>query len=141
MEIRGEASALVRAGGGAPAPVEKVDEMLTIALTFLLAAAAPLVDAVKSGDKAAALALIQQRVDVNAPEADGTTALHWAVHQNDLDLVVRLIRAGAKVNAKNDYGATPMSEAAVTGNADDHRAAAQGRRATSSRPTPTARRR
>ena len=91
--------------------------MLTIVFT-LLVGAAPLVDAVKSGDKAAALALIERRVDVNLPEADGTTALHWAVHQNDLDLMVRLIRAGAKVNVKNDYGATPMSEAAVTGNAD-----------------------
>jgi len=91
--------------------------MLTITLALLIAAA-PLVDAVKSGDKAAAIALIAKRVDVNAPEADGTTALHWAVHQNDLDLAERLLRAGAKANAKNDYGATPMSEAAVTGNAD-----------------------
>ena len=95
--------------------------MLATIFTLLLVAAAtptPLVDAVKSGDRAAALALIQQRVDVNAPESDGTTALHWAVHQNDLDLAERLIRAGAKVNVKNDYGATPMSEAAVTGNAE-----------------------
>jgi ankyrin repeat protein len=92
--------------------------MLTTVLTLLLVAASPLVDAVKSGDRAAALALIDRRVDVNAPEADGTTALHWAVHQNDLDLAERLIRAGARVNAKNDYGATPMSEAAITGNAD-----------------------
>jgi ankyrin repeat protein len=92
--------------------------MLTTIFTLLLAAAPPLVDAVKSGDKAAAIALIAQRVDVNAAEADGTTALQWAVHQNDLDLAERLIRAGAKVNAKNDYGVTPMSEAAVTGNAD-----------------------
>src|ERR1700704_3909230 len=90
--------------------------MLTSVLVLALAAA-PLVDAVKSGDKAAALALIEHRADVNAPEADGTTALHWAVHQNDLDLAERLLRAGAKVNVKNDYGATPMSEAAVTGNA------------------------
>ena len=92
--------------------------MLTTVLALFLAGAAPLVDAVKSGDKAAAIALIAKRVDVNAPEADGTTALHWAVHQNDLDLAERLLRAGAKANAKNDYGATPMSEAAVTGNAD-----------------------
>jgi ankyrin repeat protein len=92
--------------------------LITIVTLLALAAAAPLVDAVKSGDRAAALALIQQRVDVNAPEADGTTALHWAVHQNDLDLAERLIRAGAKVNAKNEYAATPMSEAAVTANAD-----------------------
>ena len=92
--------------------------MLTTVLALLLAAASPLVDAVKSGDKAAALALIDRRVDVNVPESDGTTALHWAVHQNDLDLADRLIRAGAKVNAKNDYGATPMSEAAIAGSAD-----------------------
>jgi ankyrin repeat protein len=92
--------------------------MLITVLALLLAAASPLVDAVKSGDKAAALALIDRRVDVNVPESDGTTALHWAVHQNDLDLADRLIRAGAKVNAKNDYGATPMSEAAIAGSAD-----------------------
>ena len=90
--------------------------MLSTALFVLLAAAAPLVDAVKSGNRSAALALLDQRVDVNSPEPDGTTALHWAVHQNDLDLADRLIRAGANVNAKNDYGATPISEAALVGN-------------------------
>ncbi len=79
----------------------------------LLLAAAPLVEAVKAGDRAAALALIAKRVDVNAPEPDGTTALHWAAHHGDVDLVQRLIRAGANVNAENDFGATPMSEAAV----------------------------
>ena len=57
--------------------------------------------------------MIDKRVDVNAPEADGTTALHWAVQQGDLDLVQRLIRAGANVKARNDFGSTPMSEAAV----------------------------
>ena len=91
--------------------------MLNVILTMLLAAALPLVDAVKSGDRAAAIAMIAQRVNVNIPEADGTTALHWAIHQNDLDLADRLIRAGANVKAKNDYGATPMSEAALLGNA------------------------
>jgi ankyrin repeat protein len=73
----------------------------------------PLVEALKSGDRTAAMAMLDKRVDVNAPEADGTTALHWAVQQGDLDLVQRLIRAGANVKAKNDYGSTPMSEAAV----------------------------
>jgi ankyrin len=76
-------------------------------------AAAPLVDAAKAGDRAAALALIEKRVDVNAPESDGTTALHWAAHNGDVDLVQRLIRAGANVKAVNAFGATPMSEAAV----------------------------
>src|SRR5688500_1183679 len=87
-----------------------------LALLILLAAA-PLVDAVKAGDRAAAIAMIERRVDVNAAEADGTTALHWAVQRNDLDLVERLIRAGANAKAKNEYSASPMSEAAVSGNA------------------------
>jgi uncharacterized protein len=90
--------------------------MLTTLLALALVGAAPLVEAVKSGDRAAALALIEQRVDVTTPEADGTTALHWAVHQNDLDLAERLIRAGANAKAQNEYGATPMSEAALAGN-------------------------
>jgi ankyrin repeat protein len=80
-------------------------------------AATPLVDAVKSGNRAAAVELIDKRTDVNAAEPDGTTPLHWAVHRNDLDLVDRLLKAGANAKATNDYGATPMSEAAVTGNA------------------------
>ena len=78
---------------------------------------APLVDAVKSGDRAAAIARSTARRRQRA-RTDGTTALHWAVHHGDLDLTQRLIRAGAKVNAKNDYGSTPMSEAAVVGRAD-----------------------
>ena len=81
--------------------------------SVLLTAAAPLIDAVKAGDKTAAIALIEKRVDVNAPEPDGTTALHWAAHNGDVDLVQRLIRAGANVKAANAFGATPMSEAAV----------------------------
>lgn len=90
--------------------------MLSLVLAAALSAA-PLVDAVKSGDRDAALALLAQQADVNIPEADGTTALHWAVQGNDLDLVQRLIRAGANVNAKNDYGSTPMAEAAVVASA------------------------
>jgi len=86
----------------------------------MLLAAAPaagLVDAVKSGDRSTAIALLQQKVNVNAAESDGTTALHWAVQRDDLDLVDRLIKAGANVNAKNDYGSSPMSEAALNGKA------------------------
>jgi uncharacterized protein len=87
--------------------------MLMVVVALLLAAASPLVEAAKAGNTAAAVALLAGGADVNAPEPDGTTALHWAAHRGDVDLVRRLIRAGANVNAKNDYGATPMSEAAV----------------------------
>ena len=53
---------------------------------------------------------------MNAAESDGTTALHWAVYQNDVELVERLIKAGANVNAMNEYGSAPLAEAAATGN-------------------------
>jgi len=79
---------------------------------------APLVDAAHHRDSATAQALLSAtpRTDVNQKSRDGTTALHWAVYNDDVDLVERLIAAGADVNAKNDYGASPMSEAAVVGN-------------------------
>ena len=65
---------------------------------------------------ATARALVAKGADVNAPEPDGTTALHWAVQRNDVDLVSRLLRAGAKVNVKNSFGVSPMSEAALAAN-------------------------
>ena len=43
-------------------------------------------------------------------------ALHWAVHNDDLAQVRQLLAAGADPNATNDYGATPLAEAAITGN-------------------------
>jgi ankyrin len=88
--------------------------MIASVLTVLLAGV-PLLAAVKGGDRAAALAMIEQHADVNAPEADGTTALLWAIVRHDFELADRLLRAGADVKAKNVYGATAMSEAAVFG--------------------------
>ncbi|MEP7242809.1 MAG: ankyrin repeat domain-containing protein [Gammaproteobacteria bacterium] len=76
------------------------------------AVAASLVDAVRGENRDAAVSLIDQRVAVNERSPDGTTALHWATHNGDADLVGRLIKAGANVKAVNDYGVTPMSEAA-----------------------------
>jgi uncharacterized protein len=51
-----------------------------------------------------------------APSADGTTALHWAVYNNDVSQIDRLLATGANANARNDYGSTPLVEAAVVGN-------------------------
>ena len=75
------------------------------------------VEAVKAGDKAAVTSLLRQRVNVNTPEADGTTALHWAVREDDLELADMLIRAGADVKAANRYGVTAIYLACVNGNA------------------------
>ena len=50
-----------------------------------------LLDAVKQGDHAAVRQLIEQRVDVNAAEPDGTTALHWAVRADDREMASILL--------------------------------------------------
>ena len=51
------------------------------------AADAPLADAMEKMDRAAVRALLQRRADVNAPQVDGMTALHWAAHQDDVESV------------------------------------------------------
>jgi hypothetical protein len=45
----------------------------------------------------------------NSAEADGTTALHWAVQHDDERLVRALLTAGAQVRAANRYGVTPLA--------------------------------
>ncbi len=75
-----------------------------------------LIDAVKSGSPQAVSALLRQKADVNAAEADGTTALHWAAHANNLEMARLLLRAGANVNAVNRYGVAPLRLAVEAGN-------------------------
>ena len=77
----------------------------------------PLAEAVKTGDLEAVRTLLRQNVDVNAPEPDGTTALHWAAHHGDLAAVDLLLRAGAGAAAANHFGVTPLSLAAANGDA------------------------
>jgi ankyrin len=72
-----------------------------------------LVSAVRFEHKAEAIKMIEGGADVNAPSVDGTTALHWAAYNDDVDLVKRLLAKGADPNARNDYNATPMQAAAV----------------------------
>src|SRR5688500_2307126 len=61
--------------------------------------------------------LLAARADVNAPDADGTTALHWAVWADDPETVEELLRAGATATAPNALGVTPIYTAAERGNA------------------------
>lgn len=82
---------------------------------LLLAVDISLIDAVKNGDKVTLRALIQKKVDVNATEPDGSTALQWASYRDDLESADLLIRAGAKVNAANDLGVTPLWPASENG--------------------------
>jgi ankyrin repeat protein len=50
-------------------------------------------------------------------DPDGTTALHWAVRQDDVKKVEALIKAGADVKAANRYGVAPIALAATNGSA------------------------
>jgi len=81
------------------------------------AATSDVADAVMRGKKDALRTLLQQKADVNAPQIDGTTALHWAVRADDLESTDLLLRAGAKATLANRDGATPMQLAALNGNA------------------------
>jgi ankyrin repeat protein len=90
--------------------------LVLASLTGFAAGPADLIDAVQSGNTTAAIKLIEAKVDVNSKSADGTTALHWAVHNADAGMVDRLIKAGANVNVKNEFGLAPIVEAANVGN-------------------------
>lgn len=77
----------------------------------------PLADAVKSRDKETATRLLKGKVDVNAAQGSGATALAWASYWNDLEMADLLIRAGANVNAADSYGVSPLSLACTNGSA------------------------
>jgi uncharacterized protein len=76
-----------------------------------------LIEAAKAGDVESVRALLKARIDVNAPQPDGATALHWAAHRDDLTTADLLIRAGARANVANDLGVTPLYLACTNRNA------------------------
>ena len=63
---------------------------------------------------------------MNAPQGDGSTALHWAAHLDDAALVDYLIESGARVDPANDLGVTPLYISCT--NHRRHRAPAEGGR-------------
>lgn len=96
--------------------------MLCVAALLLLPAPSSadvrLLDAVVKGDRNAVQQLLRGRVDVNAAQPDGSTALMLAADRGDVAMARLLIRANANVNAANEYGATALFVAAGRGNAD-----------------------
>jgi ankyrin repeat protein len=58
---------------------------------------------------------VKQRSELTRAEADGTTALHWAVRADDAELVQMLLTAGADVSAATREGITPLALAAING--------------------------
>jgi len=78
---------------------------------------ASLADAAKEGNRDRVRDLLEQHADVNAVQADGTTALHWAARNDDMAMAQLLIAAHANVKAADRYGITPMTLAATNGSA------------------------
>jgi uncharacterized protein len=92
---------------------------LTLSLTAYGAttSGSAVADAAMKGDIATVKALLAQKADVNAPQADGATALQWAAYESNNALADVLIKAGANVKLANNDGATALSLAATNGNA------------------------
>ncbi len=98
---------------------------LALILTFFCAALqsvaalaqSDVADAAMQGDNSAVSRLLQAGADVNAAQADGATALHWAAYHGDAALTATLLDAGANPGAANRNGSTPMWLAANQGDA------------------------
>ncbi len=91
--------------------------LLFVPLAVFAAAPAEVADALMRGDTPAARKLIEQHADVNARQADGATALHWAAYRSDKEMVELLLRAGADPKAANREGSTPLWLASINGDA------------------------
>jgi ankyrin repeat protein len=90
---------------------------LGLAVSAVTAASSPLADAAERRDQKSVRELLQTRADVNAAQADGTTALHWAAYNDDAEMAGLLVKAGANVNSLNHYGAAPLAQACQNGSA------------------------
>ena len=77
----------------------------------------PVADAAQRGDLDAVRRLLREGADVNAPQGDGMTALHWAAERGDASLCEVLLYAGARVDAGTRIGHyTPLHLAARAAN-------------------------
>ena len=76
----------------------------------------PVADAAMDGDIEAVRALLTEGADVNAPQGDGMTALHWAAEAGDVEMVGMLLYAGANLQGVTRLGAyTPLHLASKAG--------------------------
>ncbi|MDE0473404.1 MAG: ankyrin repeat domain-containing protein [Gammaproteobacteria bacterium] len=99
-------------------------DVVAALLVLLVATAAtppdsPVADAAMRGELDEVRELLRSGADVNAPQSDGLTALHWAADNGDAALAGVLIYAGANLAplTRND-AYTPMHMAARGGHAE-----------------------
>lgn len=99
--------------------------VLLLFFSSLSLAQGSLVDRVAAGEREQVLAMLEQGLtveEVNVQQSDGSTALLYAIHQGDKELVSALLNAGADANHTNAYGAGALSEAAQLGDIEILRA-------------------
>ena len=107
------------ARGSAPPRLDAVAALLALMVaTAATPADSPVADAAMRGDLDEVRELLRSGADVNAPQSDGLTALHWAAGNGDAALAGVLIYAGANLSplTRND-AYTPMHMAARGGHA------------------------
>src|ERR1043166_7728910 len=86
-------------------------------VSSVAAAETDVADAAMRGSREAVSAALAHKADVNAPQIDGSTALHGAPERDDVDMADLLIRAGANAAARTREGVTPLQLAAINGSA------------------------
>ena len=91
--------------------------VLVLGVATTHAATSEVADAARRGDRKAVQAALARKADVNATQIDGSSALHWAVERDDVEMTDLLLRAGARVGARTREGVTPLQLAAVNGSA------------------------
>jgi len=76
-----------------------------------------LIESLKKLDKDKVHSLLaEENVNPNVRSADGATALHWAVHWDDLEIAATLLKLGANPDTANEYGLTPLHLACTNRN-------------------------
>jgi ankyrin repeat protein len=91
--------------------------LLILGASAAHAATSEVADAAMRGDRQAVRAALTRKANVNLAQVDGTTALHWAVERDDLEMADLLLRAGARVDARTREGVMPLQLAAINGSA------------------------
>ena len=95
------------AASGQPAPLAPSAAEVT---------SSPLAEAAARGDMTAVRTLLAAgKLDANAPDRDGTPALHWVTRLGDVETAKLLVAAGADVNAANRLGVVPLHLAIAAG--------------------------